>query len=254
LLLRARYYDPTIGRFISPDTIVPAPANPQSLNRYSYCLNNPLKYVDPSGLYYYDWYMALLQSHDNPDLIDALGGIDEVSRNLAGEIYVPMITVITPTFLLGFTHLYYRSDQLNIWTDDQGKFRIDIVGTLTSILLNGNSYNIRTSKYSLDEIYAFFNRLVKTFGIDPLVDVFFNIEFLPYKRNAQGTIPPDYTDSESPGFLSPALNYVPFQDRYQGPNPYIGLYGYWNPNDLSASLNVASALINFRNFWIVPLQ
>jgi RHS repeat-associated protein len=45
----ARYYDPSIGRFISPDTIVPNPANPQSLNRYSYCLNNPLKYVDPTG-------------------------------------------------------------------------------------------------------------------------------------------------------------------------------------------------------------
>jgi RHS repeat-associated protein len=45
----ARYYDASIGRFISPDTIVPNPANLQSLNRYSYCLNNPLKYVDPSG-------------------------------------------------------------------------------------------------------------------------------------------------------------------------------------------------------------
>jgi RHS repeat-associated protein len=45
----ARYYDPVIGRFISADTIVPNPANPQTLNRYSYCLNNPLKYIDPSG-------------------------------------------------------------------------------------------------------------------------------------------------------------------------------------------------------------
>jgi RHS repeat-associated protein len=45
----ARYYDPSIGRFINADTIVPSPANPQSLNRYSYCLNNPLKYTDPSG-------------------------------------------------------------------------------------------------------------------------------------------------------------------------------------------------------------
>jgi hypothetical protein len=45
----ARYNEPLIGRFISPDTIVPAPANPQSFNRYSYCLNNPLKYTDPSG-------------------------------------------------------------------------------------------------------------------------------------------------------------------------------------------------------------
>jgi RHS repeat-associated protein len=45
----ARLYDPVIGRFISPDTIVPQPLNPQSLNRYTYCLNNPLIYTDPSG-------------------------------------------------------------------------------------------------------------------------------------------------------------------------------------------------------------
>ncbi len=45
----SRAYDPTIGRFCSPDTIVPAPGNPQSLNRYSYVYNNPLKYTDPTG-------------------------------------------------------------------------------------------------------------------------------------------------------------------------------------------------------------
>ena len=45
----ARYYDPLYRRFISPDTMVPDPTNPQSLNRYSYCLNNPLKYIDPTG-------------------------------------------------------------------------------------------------------------------------------------------------------------------------------------------------------------
>jgi RHS repeat-associated protein len=45
----ARYYDPTIGRFISADTIIPDPINPQEFNRYSYCLNNPLRYIDPSG-------------------------------------------------------------------------------------------------------------------------------------------------------------------------------------------------------------
>jgi RHS repeat-associated protein len=45
----ARYYDPVIGRFIQADTIVPDPGDPQSLNRYSYVLNNPVKYRDPSG-------------------------------------------------------------------------------------------------------------------------------------------------------------------------------------------------------------
>ena len=45
----ARYYDPALGRFVQADTIVPQPGNPQALNRYSYVLNNPLRYIDPSG-------------------------------------------------------------------------------------------------------------------------------------------------------------------------------------------------------------
>jgi len=45
----ARWYDPYLGRWLSPDSIVPEPGNPQSLNRYSFVLGNPLKYIDPSG-------------------------------------------------------------------------------------------------------------------------------------------------------------------------------------------------------------
>ena len=45
----ARYYDPQLGRFISADTIVQSPYDPQSLNRYAYCRNNPINLVDPSG-------------------------------------------------------------------------------------------------------------------------------------------------------------------------------------------------------------
>ena len=46
---QSRAYDPEIGRFVSPDVVVPEPGNPQALNRYSYVYNNPLKFVDPSG-------------------------------------------------------------------------------------------------------------------------------------------------------------------------------------------------------------
>jgi RHS repeat-associated protein len=45
----ARFYSPTLGRFLSADTIVPGYANPQNLNRFAYVLNNPLKYTDPTG-------------------------------------------------------------------------------------------------------------------------------------------------------------------------------------------------------------
>jgi len=49
IYMNARYYMPEIGRFISPDTIVPDPANPQSYNRYAYSYNNPVNYTDSSG-------------------------------------------------------------------------------------------------------------------------------------------------------------------------------------------------------------
>lgn len=45
----ARYYDAAIGRFISADTLVPNYTYPQTLNRYAYVYNNPLKYTDPTG-------------------------------------------------------------------------------------------------------------------------------------------------------------------------------------------------------------
>ena len=47
--MNGRMYDPLLGRFLSPDPFVQSPGNPQNYNRYSYCLNNPLKYTDPSG-------------------------------------------------------------------------------------------------------------------------------------------------------------------------------------------------------------
>jgi len=45
----SRYYDPALARFTQPDTLVPNPGDPQSLNRYSYAGNNPVRYTDPSG-------------------------------------------------------------------------------------------------------------------------------------------------------------------------------------------------------------
>jgi RHS repeat-associated protein len=47
--MNARLYDPSTGRFIYPDPVVQSPDNSQNYNRYAYCLNNPLKYTDPSG-------------------------------------------------------------------------------------------------------------------------------------------------------------------------------------------------------------
>jgi RHS repeat-associated protein len=47
----ARYYSSTQGRFTGVDLAGPDLANPQTLNKYQYCLNNPLRYIDRNGLY-----------------------------------------------------------------------------------------------------------------------------------------------------------------------------------------------------------
>ncbi|MEC0079293.1 polymorphic toxin-type HINT domain-containing protein, partial [Paenibacillus alvei] len=47
--LRARWYDPSIGRFVNEDTYEGELGNPLTLNLYTYVQNNPLKYIDPSG-------------------------------------------------------------------------------------------------------------------------------------------------------------------------------------------------------------
>src|SRR5574341_1150759 len=46
---KSRWYDAELGRFSSPDSIIPNPANPQDFNRYSYVNNSPINYNDPSG-------------------------------------------------------------------------------------------------------------------------------------------------------------------------------------------------------------
>jgi hypothetical protein len=63
-------YDPIIGRVLSPDNYVQDATNAQSYNRYSYCLNNPLKYTDPDG----EWIHLLIGA--------AIGGTMNLLMNI----------------------------------------------------------------------------------------------------------------------------------------------------------------------------
>jgi RHS repeat-associated protein len=88
----ARFYSPKLGRFISPDPIVPKPGDPQALNRYSYVLNNPMKYRDPSGhwidtaldLIFIGWDVASI-AVDVSDIVEN-GPSPETARNLGVDI------------------------------------------------------------------------------------------------------------------------------------------------------------------------
>ena len=54
----ARFYNPVLGRFLSPDTEIHNPTVPQALNRYAFAGGNPIRYVDPSGHSWFDFLIA----------------------------------------------------------------------------------------------------------------------------------------------------------------------------------------------------
>ena len=111
--MNGRLYDPVIGRFFSPDNSVQLPEFTQGFNRYSYCLNNPLKYTDPTGQYI--WTLGLLSwlkgfsglfcssmfsSLDNATSDPGKNGNVLSSSNLSGTI---PFTVLSPVEIEGKT-------------------------------------------------------------------------------------------------------------------------------------------------------
>jgi|WetSurMetagenome_2_1015567.scaffolds.fasta_scaffold83272_2 RHS repeat-associated protein len=81
--LSARYYDPQLGRFYALDPELGRITNPETLNRYVYCGNNPVKYVDPTGKI---WQLAL-----------------------------PMVVCFAAGFAMGVFDAYTKNDMANWW-------------------------------------------------------------------------------------------------------------------------------------------
>ncbi|MFA9388738.1 MAG: RHS repeat-associated core domain-containing protein [Prolixibacteraceae bacterium] len=82
-----RLYDPLVGRFLNPDNFVQQLGNTQSYNRYSYCLNNPLKYTDPSGNNYKPDYWNEGYRGMGISTIGAAGRFDFSATNARANMY-----------------------------------------------------------------------------------------------------------------------------------------------------------------------
>lgn len=59
--MNARLYDAALGRFLSPDPYVQMPDFSQNFNRYSYCVNNPLEYVDKNGEFFFGFFSGFFR-------------------------------------------------------------------------------------------------------------------------------------------------------------------------------------------------
>ncbi len=106
LYYHARYYDPSVARFMSADTIVPSVSNPQQFNRYSYGMNNPLRYNDPSGHTANDYYVFV------QGCVSGCGA-DSEAPNAWGEY-----TQLLHQEYEGWANRYRRyGEELPSWTD-----------------------------------------------------------------------------------------------------------------------------------------
>jgi len=111
LSVNGRLYDPVIARVLSPDNYVQNPYNPQNYNRYSYCYNNPLVYVDPSGEIVVTsmivgavifGYMGGMAANDwNANALDAGIGAGLIIGAAGGAAYATMGKAIAGTSFFG---------------------------------------------------------------------------------------------------------------------------------------------------------
>ncbi len=76
--MNGRMYDPVLGRMLSPDNYVQMPDFTQNFNRYAYCVNNPLKYTDPSGEFFLGTILTFVGDALKTAFID--GGLDPTSK------------------------------------------------------------------------------------------------------------------------------------------------------------------------------
>lgn len=104
--MNGRLYDPVISRVLSPDNFVQNSNNPQNYNRYSYCLNNPLKYTDPTGN------MVIL--------VRGPGGFTITSRGMVnnfGETGYEEMTMVNNIFKNIDRNIYWYGDLENLKAD-----------------------------------------------------------------------------------------------------------------------------------------
>ena len=119
---RARYYDPKLGRFISPDPVLGRLSDPDSLNPYQYALNNPYRYGDPLGLAPSDW-------ADSIDNAAAWAGYHG-GRMLAGALTLPSRAANAFTGEAGRR----SNERLNEFMNEAGVLGDGLASTVSSLI------------------------------------------------------------------------------------------------------------------------
>ena len=145
LNLNARMYDPQIGKFMSTDPMVGRPFSTQGWNRYAYVSNNPLRYVDPTGMTASDGTLEEITAYGHKKSGGDGDGLSSISVGGGGPTLIDL-----GSFNFGFSFTgssvgttngngkstctgdECKNSQNQPCLDDQGKACEEIVGTSPS--------------------------------------------------------------------------------------------------------------------------
>ena len=123
--MNGRVYDPLLARFLSSDNVIQAPDFTQSYNRFSYCLNNPLLYTDPTGnSFIFGWL---------PEIVDFVstaffkGGLDPTSKSARNAAWMNF----DPTASWSITNKDFKID-MGLFQTDPHRTLLGRVGELFS--------------------------------------------------------------------------------------------------------------------------
>ena len=196
--MNARLYDPLLGRFLASDPYVQAPDMTQNFNRYSYCLNNPLRYYDKSGKFFLTsliagfikgatelvsgqgyWYSPFYRAYKNTindvkiDIGLFKGGLTKVLSRLTWEL---------PQTSIGLSYSY-----LNLMVHDVDKVRY----------YDGATYVINKTNKTEGTTGSTLGSYINITTIEPIPMV--DNEFAPYAHSVYAHEYGHYLQSQSSG-------------------------------------------------------
>jgi hypothetical protein len=227
--MNGRMYDPVLARFLSPDPFVQAPDFSQNYNRYSYCLNNPLKYTDPSGEFFFLFPTVSWSKNGGISFgISAILGIPGVASVQAGIGYnIKSGDFSAYAGATAFFNTVYASvSSQNGWsvgwsTGISPQMGFPISTNFTSA---GVNYNITKKEWSGN--LSAWTRDKNGWTFNPSVSAMFLEEQTTNLVRGQGFRSNDQVLSRfvANGQQQKALDYFGFEGTYEPYSPYAGEY------------------------------
>jgi len=210
IYLRARYYQPKTGRFMRQDDWEYAnPNDPLSLNLYTYCWNNPVMYIDPTGHYTQseiEWYIK-----NNPNAVEKA------------------INNATPSDSVGRMYEFKINGQTGLFDAWECSFGIN--GQVYGSKSNNSSSNNNTKSSIISTIADSVGHLLKGAAIAVLA---------PFMQLGGGAVIPWSSSavSSAANQLNKGATSITVKTRAEAEELFLGLYqgnGYTNTTGMSAT-------------------